>query len=44
MKRSIAIVEDDVFVARDLEELLDELGYTVLFVAHTAGEAIKKIK
>jgi DNA-binding LytR/AlgR family response regulator len=44
MNKSIAIVEDDVFVARDLEELLGELGYIVSFVAHSAGDAIHKIK
>lgn len=44
MKRKINIVEDDVFIAQDLCEMLAEMDYSVLSVSHTAAEALASLK
>ncbi len=44
MNRKLNIVEDDVFIAQDLCEMLAEMDYTVLSVSHTAAEALSSLK
>ena len=44
MSYTILIIEDDSLVAKELMLKLDELGYKVLGIARTAGEAIEKAR
>lgn len=42
--KKIYIVEDDVFIAHDLKEMLEELKYEVMAISHTATEALENFK
>lgn len=44
MRKRIAIVEDDVFIAEDLNQMLIDLNYDVIHVSNSANEAIKHFK
>jgi len=40
MMRSVLIVEDEIFVATDIERILEEAGFTVTAIAADRGEAL----
>lgn len=44
MSRKINIVEDDLFIAQDLSEMLTEMNYSVLSVSHSATDALNSLK
>lgn len=44
MKKTIGIVEDDVFIASDLAEMLEEMNYEVVWTVHSPSDAITQIK
>lgn len=44
MKRNIAIIEDDAFIAQDLQEILIENGYEPVWIAHSVAEAMSFLK
>ncbi|MBE2247322.1 MAG: response regulator [Candidatus Competibacteraceae bacterium] len=44
MTRNVMIVEDDVFIASDLSEILKELGYDVLAIANNVKDALSLAK
>ena len=44
MIRKIYIVEDDVFIAHDLKEMLLEMNYEVMAISHTATDALEAFK
>lgn len=44
MVKKIYIVEDDVFIAHDLKEMLLELNYEVMNIAHTAKDVLEALK
>ena len=43
-KKGILVVEDEIITAEDIKESLQEIGYTVLAVASTGEEALKKVE
>jgi signal transduction histidine kinase len=43
-KSRILLVEDNAIIAKDLQRQLEELGYTVPFIAATGSDAIRKVK
>ncbi len=42
LKTQILVVEDEVVIARDIEDCLENLGYSVAAIAHSGVEAIAK--
>ena len=44
IKKSILVVEDEAIVARDIEDRLKKLGYTVIEIISSGEEAIQKAK
>lgn len=44
MKKKIMIVEDDIYISSDLEQMLIELNYSILPIAHTVKDALNFIK
>ncbi len=44
MIKKIYIVEDDVFIAHDLKEMLLEMKYEVIGISHTATDALEAFK
>ncbi len=44
LKRRILIVEDEIMIAREIEKLLENLGYETAEIAGSGEEAVKEVK
>ncbi len=43
-KAKVMVVEDEIFIARDLMRILEEMGYIIISIVPSGEQAIRKIK